>query len=268
MKIKDLDEKKFQIEKKVNFDISLLKFEYGEKEIFDVLKQNVLTPGYLNKCIKATPTNNHQSLIDFNYYQRNEINNCYYNFYYTLMNSVSNSEKEFLLDLALEQKDLRFASALISNPEVKLSEKQFNLIYNNKSHDLFNLKETLIKNKNIPLSMEQINEGLLDFESRLAETIAQRGESCILKKTIDELINSDYYLSEDILVEILKHQNVHFDEYQIKFCLESDNFFLKLACAKNYSFPFTKKQILQGLEDEGFERDLYDDKYDGVKGRG
>ena len=177
MKIKDLDEKSFQIEQKVNFDISLLKFEYGEKEIFDVLKQNIFTPGYFNKCIKATPTNNYQSLSDFSIFQRNEIDNCYYNFYYTLMNSVSSSEKEFLLDLALEQKDLRFASALISNPEVKLSEKQFNLIYNNKSHEFFPLKEALIKNKNIPLSMEQVNEGLLDFESRLAETVAKRGES-------------------------------------------------------------------------------------------
>lgn len=267
MKLKELNQDIFQINKEINFDVSPLYFDYAEKEIYELLKQNILTPGILHKGINIKPANENigWKINEFLYMKNNEVTENYYHFFLTLINSVSELEKQNLLDLALEQSDKRFAAILLKNPQIKLTEKQFDSIFNNKSPDNFPLREVLIENKNIPLSVEQINQGLLIWDSGLNMVYAKRGDNCITKDTIDSLINEtnpDPYWNDEVLVELLKNHDNHFTADQIESFLSNDNFKLKVECARNYNLPFTKEQIIRGINDEGFEYDAYDNTYE------
>jgi hypothetical protein len=187
---------------------------------------------------------NHQYNVSYEH-----IDNSYYNVFHVLLNTLSEKEKEYLLDVALESNE-RAATIFLKNPEVKLTPAQFNTVFNNKHHSRHSIRKAVIGNKNIPLSMEQVNEGLLKWDDGLNIVYAQRGHSCVLKKTIDILINetnSDSCFNEDVLEELLKNKNLHFDEMQIKHFLNSDNFILRAECARNYNIPFTPEQIIQGL---------------------
>lgn len=266
MKLKEIKPEIFQNQKEVDFNVSALYFDYEDKEIYDILKQNILNPGIINQKIKVESVHKHINWKnnEFLSLKHKEVQDNYYHFYYTLINSLTDLEKQTLLDIALEQRDKRFAALMIKNPQVKLTTQQFHSIFDNKSSENFALREVLIENKNIPLSVEQVNEGLLKWDSGLNQSYAQRGDSFILKKTIDTLINKtnqEGHWNESVLVELLKNQNLHFDEFQINYFLTSDNFILRAECARNHHLQFTKEQIKNGLNDEGFEREAYDDRY-------
>jgi hypothetical protein len=266
MKLKELPQTIFQKHKDINFDVSKLYFDYEEKEIYDLLKQNILTADIFHHRIKVGPSNNMGWLNNsFSSVKSEEIGESYANFYYTLINSLSELEKQTLLDIALQQPNKFFARTLINNSDVKLTEEQFNTIFNSKEPRNFPLKEALIENKNIPLSDKQINEGLLVYGSGLNVLYAKRAGNQVSKETIDILINEsneDSCFNEDVLVELLKNQSTHFNKEQIQYCLDSDNFKLRAECARNYNLHFTEDQIKQGLKDEGFEYNGYDDTYE------
>jgi hypothetical protein len=165
----------------------------------------------------------------------------------------------------LQQPNKFFARTLINNSDVKLTEEQFNTIFNSKEPRNFPLKEALIENKNIPLSDKQINEGLLVYGSGLNILYAKRAGNQVSKETIDILINEsneDSCFNEDVLGELLKNHSTHFNKEQIQHFLDSDNFKLRAECARNYNLHFTEDQIKQGLKDEGFEYNGYDDTYE------
>jgi hypothetical protein len=58
MKLKELPQTIFQKHKDINFDVSKLYFDYEEKEIYDLLKQNILTADIFHNRIKVGPSNN------------------------------------------------------------------------------------------------------------------------------------------------------------------------------------------------------------------
>lgn len=264
MKLKELDPNVFQKYKEINFDVSKLYFDYEEKEIYSLLKQNILTTNFLYNGIDIHLNNEKNSWesTGFSNTDREKIDDNYGHFFFTLANSLSEIEKQSILDLAIE-KNKHFAAILLENPEVKLTETQFNNIFNNQSNN-YNLKKKIIQNKSIPLTVEQINDGLLNGDSDLNVIFAERAESCVTKETINALMNetnSSTYRNEDVLEALLKNKNLHFDEIQIDWFLHHDNFKLRVECALNYNLPFTERQIQKGLNDEGFEYEMYDDTY-------
>ena len=134
MKLKELNPNIFQINKEINFDVSALYFDYADKDIYELLIQNILTPGILHKRVNIKPANENIGwrTNEFLYMKNQEVTENYYHLFFTLINSVSELEKQNLLDLALKQSDKRFAAVLLKNPKVKLTEKQFEIIFNNK----------------------------------------------------------------------------------------------------------------------------------------
>lgn len=264
MKLKDLEKNIFQINNDIKFDVNELYSNYGEVNIYDLLKGNI-EKNIFYKNIKIKPVESYweRDLNSFYSLKNKEITEVYYNFYFTLINSLDEVEKESLLDISLNKEDKRFAIILLKNPKIRLNEKQFNFIFFPKDSGMFSLKETLIENKNINLSPKQINEGLLKWDNGLNLTYAKRGESCIFKETIDTLLNDSSLSSQNVLIELLKHKNLILNHTQIESLLTHDNFKIKAECAKNYQLPFTKKQIKRGLNDEGFEEDGFDDSYCG-----
>lgn len=253
MKLNELNPLDFNKEKNIKFDVTSLFFHYGDKEIYELLRENIYNHGFLLKHTRLSYENDSKN--------NNEkiINDCYYNFYYLLINSLNKKEKETILDLALEQRDMRFTAILLSNPEVSLTEQQFENIFNyknNKPDEAYKyrqLKEFLILNKNIHLTDEQLRNGLLNFDYGLNKAFAKRLSPNIPSDIIDLLIKNDVHDLDEILIDVLEHKEVVFSEKQIDYCLNHSNFLLRLACSKNYHFNFTKEQIIKGLQDEGFD---------------
>lgn len=263
MKLKHIDPEVFQMNKNINFDVSPLYFDYGDKEIYDLLKQNIVQEIFSNK-IKVTFKSNYYS-----HTKHEEQKQNYYHFCFKLINSLTSLEQENLFDFVLSQPNKYFGKIMLENPEVKLTKDQFNKIfyplinvdYHNYGHIL---KIALVGNKNIALTEEQVNEGVLKWDSGLCDIFAQRGEKCIHSRTIDILINNENKegLSNDrVLIELLKHKNLDLNHEQIELLLTHDDFRVKAECARNYQLNFTEEQIQRGLNDEGFEYDGYDDTY-------
>lgn len=255
MKLNELNKLDFNINDDISIDVSSLYFHYGEKEIFDILKQNVYSHGYLLKLTRTSYKN------DESKYTEEQIESHYFNFYFLLINTLSEKEKEELLNLALNTPDIRFAAILISNPQVSLTETQFDSIFNSKNRyrepkqasNYRVLKEYLILNKNIPLTEEQFFNGLLNFDYGLNNIFSQR-DQVVPTHIIDKLIEQDDCHLDDILINILNRKQTIFTKEQIDYCLNG-GFLLRLACAKNYQFNFTEEQIIKGLNDSGFEYD-------------
>lgn len=270
MQLKQLDPQVFQHNKEINFDVSQLYFDYGDKEVFDLLKQNAINAILVDK-IKALPTASYwqNDLVNFRYRKNDEINANYYHFYFTLINTLSKNEKEELFDFSLEQSNKNFVRIMLKNPEVVLTKNQFDKIFyhvhdTEYHHHFHSLKQALVENKNIPLTEEQINEGVLKWDSGLNTIFAQRGDNRITTDTIEVLINEtneDSCFNEKVLIELLKNKNLQFTDDQIEYFLTHDDFRIRAECARNYQLSFTKKQIQRGLDDEGFEYDGYDDTY-------
>lgn len=267
MKLKELEQNVFQHNKEINFDVSQLYFDYGDKEIYDLLKQNVTNHIILNK-VKALPTATYWSDINnFRYVKNQEIIDNYNHMYFTLINSLTENEQKSLMDYSLAEKEKNFAKIMLENPEVKLTEEQFNTVINmtnQVSNWCYTLRKALIENKNIPLTAEQVNEGVLKWDGGLNISFASRSDNRITKETIDILINDqneDSCFNDQTLVALLKNKNLQLTEEQIEFFLSHDDFRLRAECARNYQLSFTKDQIKRGLDDEGFEYDGYDDTY-------
>jgi hypothetical protein len=163
--------------------------------------------------------------------------------------------------MSFGQENKRIANIFLTNPKIKLSQEQFNKVFNSKD---VQLKISLISNNSIPFSIEQINDGILD-KNEMSLAYAKRHGTNIYTKTIDGLIEDDSYSGENILLELLKNNNINikFTSKQIDLFLESNNFELRVAVAKNYNIQFNENQIIKGLNDKGFEYEAYDNSYDG-----
>lgn len=265
MKLKELNQLNFNKSDDITLDVSSLYFHYAEKEIYDLLKENVYNHGYLLKLTRTFYKK------DESKYTSQQIEDHYYNFYFLLINTLNEKEKQELLDLSLTTVDIRFAAILISNPEVVLTEYQFDAIFNingkyrdqNQAYKYRTLKEYLILNNNIKLTDEQYHNGLLNFDYGLNLIFSQRNQF-VPSHIIDQLIQFEEFNLEDILINILNRKQTMFSEKQIDYCLNGC-FLLRLACALNYQFNFTAEQILKGLNDTGFmyndynESEFYDD---------
>lgn len=265
MKLKEINPSVFQHNKDINYDVSKLYESYADKEIYELLKEN-MNQNILFDKIDVKPTANYWTGNNFKYVKGKEINENHEHFYYTLLNSLTESEKQTLLQEELDKspEKRRFAEILVKNEQVKLTQEQFDMIFNEKHPYAHSLKGAMIDNKNIPFTESQINEGLLNWDSGLSINYAKRGDTRITHETIEALIhesNEASYHNEDVLVELLKHKNLKFTPEQIEFFLTNDNFMLRAECARNYQLSFTKNQIKRGLEDEGFEYEAYDDTY-------
>lgn len=153
MKLKKLDKNIFQINNDIQFDVNELYSNYSEVNIYDLLKENIeKNIFYKNINIKPVESYWERNINSFYSLKNKEITEVYYNFYFTLINSLEEVEKESLLDISLNKEDKRFAIILLKNPKIRLNEKQFNFIFFPKDSTMFSLKETLIENKNINLS--------------------------------------------------------------------------------------------------------------------
>lgn len=259
MKLKELNQLNFNQSEDITIDVSSLYFHYAEKEIYDLLKENAYNHGYL---LKLTRTSYKK---DESKYTSQQIEEHYYNFYFLLINTLTEKEKQELLDLALTTVDIRFAAILLSNPKISLTETQFDAIFNingkyreqNQAYKYRTLKEYLILNNNIPLTEEQYHNGLLNFDYGLNLIFSQRNQ-VVPSHIIDQLIQVEESNLEDILINILNRKQTMFTEKQIDYCLNG-SFLLRLSCALNYQFNFTEEQIIKGLNDTGFEYFDYGD---------
>lgn len=267
MKLNQINQAVFQIDKQINFDVSQLYFDYGDKEIYDLLKQNISNYIILNK-VKALPTDSYWTNISrFQDVKHKEIGHNYNHMYFTLINNLTEEEQKSLMDYSLSQKEKPFVEIMLKNPEVKLTEEQFNTIFNmtNQISDwCYTLRKALIENQNIPLTKEQINEGVLKWDGGLNLAFARRTDDLFTTETINILMNDeneDSCFNDDTLVALLQNKKLQLTPEQIEFFLTHDDFRIKTECARNYQLKFTPEQIERGLNDEGFEYDGYDDTY-------
>lgn len=252
MKLNNIEQEIFKGYPNVNVDLDRLYAKFGDSEISDVLKTYVRNPISVSDLIRI---DSKKSYGDYK-----EKRKAYNNVLYTLFNTLDETQQEHIVNLVLEG-DKTVMNIFLSNPQIKLNENQFELLFN---HEDFNVRKALIENKNIPISIDRINAGLLNYDGRLNISYAKRGDSGILKKTIDALINDtneDSFSNEAVLQELLKNKHIHFDEIQVQHFLDSDNFILRAECARNHNIEFTPEQIEKGLDDEGFEYERYDDTY-------
>lgn len=255
MKLKEIDKDIFQIDKDIHFDVSDLYFDYGDKEIYDLLKQNSISHFIIEK-IKVKPSISYMYQSKFSYHKHNDIKNNYNHFYFILINNLTPAEQTSLFNFCMSQKERSFALTMLKNPEVKLNTEQFDKIFNlelGKDYYAYDLKKALIENKNICLTEEQINQGLINYDDGLNCSYAVRGESCIRLETIDTLLCMKEMYSNDTLIQLLENKNLQLNQHQVEKLLTHERFDVKVACAQNYQLPFTEEQIIRGLHDEGYD---------------
>lgn len=256
MKLMALPKEFFQIEEKVDFNVDLLYSKYGHVEIFDLLKQNISNIGIILSEIKVNPKSDRYS-HEFNAFCKQEIENCYYGFIYTLVNSTTLLEQKKLLDLALEQPDLRFAAILLSNPKIQLTKEEVKQLLDSSSVNV-SLKEKIIENVNIQITQEQLNNGILNSGYGFDVLYAARCDNRVLETTIEKLISRNSISSEKVLIQLLKNKNLIFNESQVNYFMTSDNLALRVECARNYQLKFSEEHIQNGFECSGFEEDDFD----------
>ena len=123
MKLKNIKKNIFQINNDIKFDVNELYSNYGEVNIYDLLKGNI-EKNIFYKNIKIKPVESYweRDLNSFYSLKNKEITEVYYNFYFTLINSLDEVEKESLLDISLNKEDKRFAIILLKNPKIRLNE--------------------------------------------------------------------------------------------------------------------------------------------------
>lgn len=231
-------------------DASSLMFSVGHKSVFDVLVENVRTPGWIANQIKI-----YQSCHNWDA----EIE-MYNRFCWLLINSLSLQQQHQLFDLALNSDDLRFAAVMLANPVVSITPVQFDTVYNNSTnHKIHALKEFLISNNSISLTDQQLTTGLLTPDYGMEQIFALR--SNIPAAIIDQVISiKDSDIANTLLTNIAKNNTL--TPAQIDYGLEQD-FETRLAIASNYNNQFTSAQIAKLLLDPGFDldNDYYYDNY-------
>jgi hypothetical protein len=248
MKLNNFKPQDFQKDEDIYLKTDLLFLNYAEKNIIEILQDMIDNPEFIKINLEFINKKDNNSL---NYKKRD----VFTNFCNQLISSVNKEEKIKLLNDAIEKGSF-LASILISHPDIEVEESKIDKILKSRKEDLI---IALFQNKKIPLSNQLINDGLFNFS--LVEFCIDRIDSpnMINKSTLTELVN-DYH--NDIIIKLLDRDLINIDNELMDKFLNSDDFFLRLKCSTMYDFKFTKKQILKGLNDEGFEYEAYDYKYD------
>lgn len=251
MKINELEQSQFNTPN-VTMDTSKLYFQYGEREIYDILRHYIDNPGFFGDLINDKTGHN---------VSWDDRDNAYYNFMYILINTLSEAQKSYLLDVALDEPNYYAAEVFLKNPQIKITPEQFEKAYNGdtKEQKSLQLKKAVVSNPSIPLTSEHLHDGLLNEDYFLKPAYAKRHDKNISQETLDAIFSDDMH--EIVAVQLLKNPYINFSSQHIESALNSENFEIRLLMARNYHLPFTPAQIEKGLQDEGFEYDIYDDSY-------
>lgn len=269
MKIKELENVNFNINEDINIDVSLILFDYAEKEINELLTQYVKTPVIFQNKLKITSLKKLDYVDEFKL--STEVIN---NFYHVLFNNLKEDEdeKENLINLCIENNRV-FMSVLLSNPNIKLNDKQFEKIFNIDIKELFNphnnyshkeitflidMKLNLIENDNIFISNEKIYNDFFEKDSRFRKAYSKRTGISMVPNLVDKLMNDENIYVDDLLENILQDKNLQLSEKQVDTILNEYGFIERYYLSLNMNINYTDEQIIKGILDDGFSESEYE----------
>lgn len=267
MKLKELKNCNFNIHQGIDINTDLIFFDYGEKDINELLTQYVKTPNiFLNKIqLKALKELNDE------YQLMEEVIN---NFYNVLFDTLQDKEKEDLIGLSLEI-NRPFMCVLLSNPNIKLTPEQFDKIFNIDTKEIFNLhnnyshkditfminmKISLIQNHNIFLSAEQIYDDFFDKYSKFKDAYSKRSGISTVPFLIDKMIEHENIFDDSVFENILTDKNLQLTEKQVDYFLDNGSFFKRYLLSVNPNINYTYEQIIKGLDDKGYSDSEYENE--------
>lgn len=269
MKIKELENVNFNIHEEIDIDVSLILFDYADKEINELLIQYVKTPVMFQNKLKITSLKKLDYVDEFKL--STEVIN---NFYYVLFNNLNEDEKENLIDLCIENNKV-FMSVLLSNPDIKLNNKQFEKIFNidikelfnphnNYSHKesafLINMKLSLIENDNIFISNEKIYNDFFEKNSRFRTAYSKRTGISMVPNLVDKLMNDEDIYIDNLIENILQDKKLKLNENQIDTILNEYGFKERYYLSLNMNINYTDEQIIKGVLDDGFSESEYENE--------